>query len=135
MTCLCGNTFRWSSVPTEVPCTCLNLRTPAGSFAPWGVRPCAGAAPTAHAKLAAWRAGVAVCALPCLAVALPTFGLAVIAPKLCSGLWSSCCVKTRRAVGDPIRGARLRRAGHRPGSFGYNFYMHGSGRSLPLRNL
>ena len=132
MTCLCGNTFRWSSVPLEVPCTCLNLRTPNGAFAPWGGKPCTGAAPMAHVKLAAWRASVTVAALPCLAVALPALGLAAVAPAL----WRSCCAKTRRSFGVSLaRHARLCSRGHQPGSFTYNFYVYGSGRNLPLRDI
>ena len=120
----CNTHFQWDSAPVEVPCHCLNLRN-GKSFSAWGYPPCNGASPIAHAKLAAWRAGVTAVSAP---IALPVVLVvgtlaapfaAVHATKKLGEVWK---IKRLRAM------AYARARGYPPGSFMYNFHVHGNGR-------
>ena len=129
MVCACGNAFRWSAATVEVPCTCLNVHNSKGPIMWWG-NTCPGAAPVAHAKLAAWRLGLVTVASPCVVLAAPIvairYGLPALAqcasgPNGILGIWKQACV-------ERVNEARLRRRGIMPGSFEYNFHVHGCGR-------
>ena len=129
MRCVCGYSFSWSAATVEVPCNCLNLRNTSGQCVPWGAPPCKGASATAHAKLAAWRCGFGALASPCIVVGAPVaatvFLVRVLAPMIVRNGFGW--------ISQAQTAAQLRARGHAPGSFIYNFHMHGSGRTLPIR--
>jgi hypothetical protein len=125
MLCKCGHHFLWSSATVEVPCRCLNFRT-AGRLVPWGAPPCRGAARQAHAKLFAWRCGFFILAAPIL-VPLGAISLSLAVPVMSyHAVASSNSLLLRRSFGARARGLR-------PGSFEYNFVVHGDGRRRPFR--
>jgi len=119
MRCVCGANFNWSTAQVEVPCNCLNLHDPSGKrFVPWGAAPCPGASGVAHLKLAAWRTLVGTAASPVLltaAVAVSPF----LAWKVGTSLWKEA---------QHLRSLQARARGLRPGTFEYNFMVHGEGR-------
>jgi len=127
MHCLCGHIFSWSRAPVEEPCSCLNLRDSRGALHWWGAPPCKGASGKAHAKLMAWRVGVLACAAPAAVLALPAIAVWYGAPALTT-LWKvgfAASQSTSNAV-------QLRQRGIMPGSFEYNYYVHGDGRNRPI---
>lgn len=96
-TCWSGN--RVAPEQVEVPCTCINVSSK-GSIPLWG-HTCPGAAPAAHAKLAAWRVGLVTAVSPCVILAAPVvavrYGVRALAQcvseKRVRGMFAHACVR------------------------------------------
>jgi hypothetical protein len=119
----CGAEFNWNTACPEVPCACLNLRTPAGKLTLWGAQPCKGASRAAFVKLVAWRSAVVVASAP---VAVP---LAVPALSVYCALRLAVVVReTHPQIKAALYASAMSRR-YPAGSFERTFYEHGNGRA------